>query len=143
MDPQARCSCPCFCGPQTLVRAGDNSIWVAVKIMIPFLGTLKIRCRIMIGIQKGPTIWTTTHILGQIPLQQQPLDMKFIGPLYTYISTLWYPLLSGYRPEAYLGLAYQPNTACNAACDCSVDWAVRVCFRQLILASKEGQGFNI
>ena len=26
-------------------------IWVAVKIMAPFLGTLNIRCRIMIGIQ--------------------------------------------------------------------------------------------
>ena len=28
----------------------------------PFLGTLDIRCRIMIGIQKGTIILTTTHI---------------------------------------------------------------------------------
>ena len=28
----------------------------------PFLGTLNIRCRIIIGIQKGAIILTTTHI---------------------------------------------------------------------------------
>ena len=28
----------------------------------PFLGTLNIRCRIMIGIRKGTIILTTTHI---------------------------------------------------------------------------------
>ena len=28
----------------------------------PFLGTLNIRCRIIIGTQKGTTILTTTHI---------------------------------------------------------------------------------
>ena len=28
----------------------------------PFLGTLNIRCRIMIGIQQGTIILTTTHI---------------------------------------------------------------------------------
>ena len=28
----------------------------------PFLGTLNIRCRIIIGIQKGATILTTTHL---------------------------------------------------------------------------------
>ena len=28
----------------------------------PFLGTLNIRCRIIIGIQKGTTILTTTHV---------------------------------------------------------------------------------
>ena len=27
----------------------------------PFLGTLNIRCRIIIGIQNGTIIWTTTH----------------------------------------------------------------------------------
>ena len=37
-------------------------IWVAVKIMAPFWGSLNIRCRIMIGIQKGTIILTTTHI---------------------------------------------------------------------------------
>ena len=30
--------------------------------MIPFWGTLNIRCRIIIGIQKGTIILTTTHI---------------------------------------------------------------------------------
>ena len=42
----------------------------------PFLGTLNIRCRIIIGIQKGTIIVTTTHILvgigigwGQYPSQ--------------------------------------------------------------------------
>ena len=31
--------------------------------MIPFLGTLNIRCRIIIGIQKGTIILTTTHMV--------------------------------------------------------------------------------
>ena len=31
--------------------------------MGPFLGTLNIRCRSIIGIQKGAVILTTTHIL--------------------------------------------------------------------------------
>ena len=30
----------------------------------PFLGTLNIRCRIIIGTQKGTIILTTNHILG-------------------------------------------------------------------------------
>ena len=30
----------------------------------PFLGTLNMRCRIVIGIQKGPIILTTTRIEG-------------------------------------------------------------------------------
>ena len=30
----------------------------------PFLGTLNTRCRIIIGIQKGTIILTTTHIFG-------------------------------------------------------------------------------
>ena len=34
--------------------------WVDVKID-PFLGTLHIRCRIIIGIRKGTIILTTTH----------------------------------------------------------------------------------
>ena len=32
--------------------------------MVPFLGTLNIRCRITIGVQKGTIILTTTHIKG-------------------------------------------------------------------------------
>ena len=30
----------------------------------PFLGTLNIRCRTIIGIQKGTIILTTTHVTG-------------------------------------------------------------------------------
>ena len=37
-------------------------IWVVVKIAVPFSGTLNIGCRIIMGIQKGTTILTTTHI---------------------------------------------------------------------------------
>ena len=36
-------------------------MWV-VKITVPFLGTLNIRCRTIIGTQKGPIILTTTHM---------------------------------------------------------------------------------
>ena len=43
----------------------SNSIWVVVKIVFFFfLGTLDIRCRIIIGIQKGTIILTTTHMGG-------------------------------------------------------------------------------
>ena len=34
---------------------------LVVKIMVPVLGTLNIRCRIMIGTQKGTIILTTIH----------------------------------------------------------------------------------
>ena len=37
-------------------------MWVAVKIMIPFWGTLNIRCRIIVGIHKGTIILTTSHV---------------------------------------------------------------------------------
>ena len=37
-------------------------MWVAVKINVPFLGTLNNRCRIIIGTQKGLIILTTTHV---------------------------------------------------------------------------------
>ena len=37
-------------------------IWVVVKIMVPFWGTLNVRCRIILGIRKGTIILTTTHI---------------------------------------------------------------------------------
>ena len=36
-------------------------IWVVVKIMTPFLGTLNIRCRIIIGNQKGTIINFDNH----------------------------------------------------------------------------------
>ena len=36
--------------------------WVVIKIMAPFGGTLNIRCRTIIGIQKRTIILTTTHM---------------------------------------------------------------------------------
>ena len=36
--------------------------WVVVKIMVPFWGTLNIKCRIILGIQKGAIILKTTYI---------------------------------------------------------------------------------
>ena len=35
--------------------------------MIPFRGTLNIRCRIIVGIQEGTIIVTTTHISDVLP----------------------------------------------------------------------------
>ena len=39
-----------------------DSIWAVIKNYGPFLGTLNIRCRIKIGIQKWTIILTTTHM---------------------------------------------------------------------------------
>ena len=39
---------------------------MVVKIMVPFLGTLNVRCRTIIGTQKGPIILTTTQMEKQI-----------------------------------------------------------------------------
>ena len=39
----------------------QTHIWVVVKIRVPFLGTLNIRCRIILGTQKGTIILTTTQ----------------------------------------------------------------------------------
>ena len=48
---------------------GDNSkengnyyIGVIYTLLIPFLGTLNIRCCIIIGVQQGTSILTTTHV---------------------------------------------------------------------------------
>ena len=39
--------------PESMKRAQESLYWgVLVKIMVPFLGTLNIRCRIIMGIQK-------------------------------------------------------------------------------------------
>ena len=48
-------------------RRAQNSdegleIWVVVKIMVPFLVTLKNTCRTILGAQKGTLILTTTHL---------------------------------------------------------------------------------
>ena len=40
----------------------EQRIWEVVKIMVPFWCTLNIKCRIIIGIQKGTIILTTTHM---------------------------------------------------------------------------------
>ena len=40
---------------------GYRYMWVVIKIMVPFWGTLNIRGRIIIGTQKGTIILTTTH----------------------------------------------------------------------------------
>ena len=48
---------------QSLKTSVLVAIWVVVKIMAPFLGTLNNRCRIIIGTQKGTIILTTTHML--------------------------------------------------------------------------------
>ena len=46
------------------VRAivSHNRMCVVVKIMVLFFGTLNIRCRIILGIQKGTIILKTTHV---------------------------------------------------------------------------------
>ena len=58
-------------------------IWVVVKIMAPFLGTQDVRCRIIIGTQKGTIILTTTHIYvdigvisGGFPLQHLAVQLR-------------------------------------------------------------------
>ena len=70
-------------------------IWVVVKIMAPFLGTLKIRCGIIIRTPKGTIILTTmatTHIVSNVlrvpsmrcpqsekNLIREPLGSKYRG----------------------------------------------------------------
>ena len=39
----------------------------------PFLGTLNIRCRIIIGIQKGTIILTTTHMEERTNTVSKPI----------------------------------------------------------------------
>ena len=49
---------------------GSREVWCTILVLYmggcqncgPFLGTLNIRCRIIIGAQKGTIILTTTHI---------------------------------------------------------------------------------
>ena len=45
----------------------------------PFLGTLTIRCRIIIGIQKGAIILTTTHIAVFSPSSYSTFDMQSLN----------------------------------------------------------------
>ena len=47
----------------------------------PFLGTLNIRCRITIGIQKGTIILTTTPIAEVAHRSLNP-NSRILGPLY-------------------------------------------------------------
>ena len=53
-------------------------IWVVVKIMVPFVGTLNSRCRIIIGIRKGTIILTTTHVICYIVLAPRCCMISFI-----------------------------------------------------------------
>ena len=46
----------------------------------PFLGTLNIRCRIIIGTQKGTIILTTTHVVFR-SLAAVVVTYKVVGPL--------------------------------------------------------------
>ena len=43
---------------------GNYYIGVIYTLVVPFLGTLNLRCCIRIGIQKGTIILTSTHVLG-------------------------------------------------------------------------------
>ena len=57
--------------------ANEAGVGVALRVQVPnnqvggcqnygpFLGTLHIRCRIILGTQKGAIILTTTHVLTQ------------------------------------------------------------------------------
>ena len=49
-------------GNQQLLHQPSPHVWVVVKIMVPFLGTLNTRCHIIIGTQKGTIILTSTHM---------------------------------------------------------------------------------
>ncbi len=54
----------------------------------PFLGTLNIRCRIMIGIQEGTTILTTAHICMCVDRGRKYEYMTLICPyMYTSMHT--------------------------------------------------------
>ena len=64
---------------------GDKEVlykgtWGDVKMMVPFLGTLNIRCRIIIGIQEGTIILTTTHIWyrGYVGILEKKMDATFV-----------------------------------------------------------------
>ena len=46
----------------------------------PFLGTLNIRCRIIIGIQKGTIILTTTHMISSATTDMRNLQRHFSEP---------------------------------------------------------------
>ena len=46
----------------------------------PFLGTLNIRCRIMIGTQKGTINLTTTHVCPEIGGTLMQPEAQFQGP---------------------------------------------------------------
>ena len=73
-NPLSLLTCPSspFKGTPTLVELPFDIqaiIWVVVKIMVPYWGTLNIRCRIIIRIQKGTIILTTTHITAALKLR--------------------------------------------------------------------------
>ena len=52
---------------------------MVVKIYGPFLGTLNNRCRIIIRIQKGTLILTTTHMGCRVPERSEGLGVPRRG----------------------------------------------------------------
>ena len=58
----------------------------------PFLGTLNIRCRMIIGTQKGTIILTTTHILCRYmdPLGYRPREAdELVKCSVSVVGTAW------------------------------------------------------
>ena len=54
-----------------------------------FLGTLNIRCRIIIGIQNGTVILTTTYMSYSLKTLVSPLTLPAIVPIY---NPLYHPI---------------------------------------------------
>ena len=81
----------------------------------PFLGTLNIRCRIIIGTQKGTIILTTTHItihgIASRPVGESRVERRFgqgpVDPAQVYPRTYltrprcWHPDLSRNLEPSY------------------------------------------
>ena len=61
-------------------QSSPGFIWVVVNMLIPFWGTLNIRCRIRIGIQKGTRILTTTLMtFGGLGFRVSGLGLRVEG----------------------------------------------------------------
>ena len=62
--------------------------WVVVNIMVPFWGTLNIRCRIILGVQKVTIILTTTHMsheYGRNALKNKDV-MEELNPGHVFLN---------------------------------------------------------
>ena len=58
--------------PESIVSVAQSTHVGGCQNYDPFWGTLNIRCRIIIGIQKGTIILTTTHVLNALS-QSDPM----------------------------------------------------------------------